>query len=125
MQSRSCFSCQKDISRCDHILNRIADTTDLVAALKKDGHDFSVGIPMDTPIPQAERVVSAGKGIGEKKNMKLVESLAQYAAAIDVSDTRIVNKNCLLGTPCYLGIAVNTSRLQTSIDFLEWIFDYQ
>ena len=24
---------------------------DLVAALKKDGHDFSVGIPMDTPIP--------------------------------------------------------------------------
>ena len=37
---------------------------DLVAALKKDGHDFSVGIPMDTPIPQAERVVSAGKGIG-------------------------------------------------------------
>ena len=40
-------------------------------------------------------------------------------------DIRIVNKNCLLGTPCYLGIAVNTSRLQTSIDFLEWIFDYQ
>ena len=43
----------------------------LVAALKKDGHDFTVGIPMDTPITQAERVVSAGKGIGEKKNMKL------------------------------------------------------
>ena len=54
---------------------------DLVAALKKDGHDFSVGIPMDTPIPQAERVVSAGKGIGEKKNMKLVESLAKAAGA--------------------------------------------
>lgn len=53
---------------------------DLVAALKKDGHDFSVGIPMDTPIPQAERVVSAGKGIGEKKNMKLVESLAKAPA---------------------------------------------
>ena len=28
---------------------------DLVAALQKDGHDFSVGIPMDTPIPKAER----------------------------------------------------------------------
>ena len=54
---------------------------DLVAALKKDGHDFSVGIPMDTPIPQAERVVSAGKGIGEKKNMKLVEALAKAAGA--------------------------------------------
>ena len=54
---------------------------DLVAALKKDGHDFSVGIPMDTPIPKAERVVSAGKGIGEKKNMKLVEGLAKAAGA--------------------------------------------
>lgn len=31
----------------------------LVAALKKDGYDFSVGIPMDTPIVDAERVVSA------------------------------------------------------------------
>ena len=53
----------------------------LVAALKKDGHDFTVGIPMDTPIVQAERVVSAGKGIGEKKNMKLIEDLARAAGA--------------------------------------------
>ena len=53
----------------------------LVAALKKDGHDFTVGIPMDTPIVQAERVVSAGKGIGEKKNMKLIENLAKAAGA--------------------------------------------
>ena len=54
---------------------------DLVAALKKLGFDFSVGIPMDTPIVQAERVVSAGKGIGEKKNMKLIEALATAAGA--------------------------------------------
>ena len=40
-----------------------------------------IHISMDTPIPQAERVVSAGKGIGEKKNMKLVESLAKAAGA--------------------------------------------
>ena len=53
----------------------------LVAALKKDGHDFTVGIPMDTPISQAERVVSAGKGIGEKENMKLIEDLAKAAGA--------------------------------------------
>ena len=53
----------------------------LVAALKKDGYDFTVGIPMDTPIAQAERVVSAGKGIGEKKNMKLIEDLAKAAGA--------------------------------------------
>lgn len=53
----------------------------LVTALKKDGYDFTVGIPIDTPITQAERVVSAGKGIGEKKNMKLIEDLAAAAGA--------------------------------------------
>ena len=53
----------------------------LVANLKKDGHDFTVGIPMDTPITQAERVVSAGQGIGAKENMKLIEDLARAAGA--------------------------------------------
>ena len=53
----------------------------LVEHLKKDGHDFTVGIPMDTPIAQAERVVSAGKGIGEKENMKLIEDLAKAVGA--------------------------------------------
>ncbi len=53
----------------------------LVEHLKKDGHDFTVGIPMDTPISQAERVVSAGQGIGDKKNMKLVEDVARAAGA--------------------------------------------
>ena len=53
----------------------------LVANLKKDGHDFTVGIPIDTPITQAERVVSAGQGIGAKENMKLIEDLARAAGA--------------------------------------------
>ena len=53
----------------------------LVAALKKDGYDFTVGIAMDTPIQLSERVVSAGKGIGDKKNMKLIEDLAKNAGA--------------------------------------------
>ena len=53
----------------------------LVEHLKKDGHDFTVGIPLDAPIAQAERVVSAGKGIGGKKNMKLIEDLAKAAGA--------------------------------------------
>ena len=53
----------------------------LVAALQKDGHDFSVGIPSDTPRTQAERVVSAGQGIGSRENMKLVEDLARAAGA--------------------------------------------
>lgn len=53
----------------------------LVQALKKDGYDFTVGIPMDTPIAQAERVVSAGQGIGGKENMKLIERVAAAAGA--------------------------------------------
>jgi alkylation response protein AidB-like acyl-CoA dehydrogenase/rubredoxin len=53
----------------------------LVEALKGDGYDFTVGIPIDTPIVDAERVVSAGKGIGEKANMKLIEDLAKQAGA--------------------------------------------
>ncbi len=50
-------------------------------ALKADGYDFTVGIPIDTPINKAERVVSAGLGIGEKENMKLIEDLAVQAGA--------------------------------------------
>ena len=53
----------------------------LVEALKGDGYDFTVGIPMDTPIVDAERVVSAGKGIGSKENMKLIYDLAKAAGA--------------------------------------------
>lgn len=53
----------------------------LVDNLVKDGYDFTVGIDMDTPIAQAERVVSAGKGIGSKENMKLIEDLAKAAGA--------------------------------------------
>lgn len=64
-----------------------AERTDaLVAALKGDGYDFTVGIDINTPITQAERVVSAGKGIGEKKNMSLIKELAiQSGAAIGSS----------------------------------------
>lgn len=53
----------------------------LVDALKADGYDFTVGIDIDTPISQADRVVSAGKGIGEKKNMELIRKLAVQAGA--------------------------------------------
>ena len=53
----------------------------LVEALKKDGYDFTVGIDMDTPINQADRVVSVGKGIGEEKNMELARELAKNVGA--------------------------------------------
>ena len=53
----------------------------LVAALTKDGFDFSIGIDVNTPIIDAERVVSFGKGIGAKENMKMAEDLAKAAGA--------------------------------------------
>jgi len=53
----------------------------LVDALKQDGYDFTVGIDINTPIVDSERVVSAGKGIGPKENMKLIEELAKQAGA--------------------------------------------
>lgn len=53
----------------------------LVTALKGDGYDFTVGININTPIQQAERVVSVGKGIGKKENIKLVELLARESGS--------------------------------------------
>lgn len=53
----------------------------LVEALKKDGYDFTVGIDIDTPINEAERVVSIGKGIGGEENMDMARALAHNAGA--------------------------------------------
>ena len=77
----------------------------LVAALKKDGYDFSVGIPADTPISQAERVVSAGKGIGKKENMKLIEALAQAAGAAIGSSRPVAETLKYLPLNRYVGMS--------------------
>lgn len=77
----------------------------LVAALKKDGYDFSVGIPADTPISQAERVVSAGKGIGEKENMKLIEALAAAAGAAIGSSRPVAETLKYLPLNRYVGMS--------------------
>ena len=53
----------------------------LVQALTKDGFDFTIGIPLDTPILEAERVVSIGKGVGAKENLELAIALAKAAGA--------------------------------------------
>lgn len=58
-----------------------ANVAALVENLKADGYDFSVGIPADTPITEAERVVSGGKGIESKDKWYLIEDLAQAAGA--------------------------------------------
>lgn len=78
---------------------------DLVAALKSDGYDFTVGIPADTPITQAERVVSAGKGIGEKKNMKLIEDLAHAAGAAIGSSRPVAETLQYLPLNRYVGMS--------------------
>ena len=77
----------------------------LVAALEKDGYDFSVGIPADTPISQAERVVSAGKGIGKKENMKLIEALAQAAGAAIGSSRPVAETLKYLPLNRYVGMS--------------------
>ena len=77
----------------------------LVAALKKDGYDFSVGIPIDTPIAQAERVVSAGQGIGAKENMKLIEDLAKAAGAAIGSSRPVAETHKYVPLNRYVGMS--------------------
>ena len=77
----------------------------LADALRKDGFDFTVGIAPDTPIVQAERVVSAGKGIGEKKNMKLIETLAKAAGAAIGSSRPVAETLKYLPLNRYVGMS--------------------
>jgi len=53
----------------------------LVEALKADGYDFSVGQDKWTPVTEADRLISVGRGIGEKKNLAAIEALAYQAGA--------------------------------------------
>ena len=77
----------------------------LVEALKADGHDFTVGIDLHTPIVEAERVVSAGKGIGSKKNMKLIEDLALAAGAAIGSSRPVAEQLGYLPIDRYVGMS--------------------
>ncbi|MDR2610148.1 MAG: acyl-CoA dehydrogenase family protein [Clostridiales Family XIII bacterium] len=77
----------------------------LVAALEKDGYDFSVGIDINTPIIDAERVVSMGKGIGEQKNVKLIENLAKAAGAAIGSSRPVAETLKYLPINRYVGMS--------------------
>ncbi|HHV26343.1 acyl-CoA dehydrogenase family protein [Anaerosalibacter bizertensis] len=77
----------------------------LVEALKKDGYDFTVGIPIDTPISKADRVVSVGLGIGEKENMKLIEELAIQAGAAIGSSRPVAEDLGYLPLNRYVGMS--------------------
>lgn len=78
---------------------------ELVAALKADGYDFSVGIAMDTPINQSERVVSAGKGVGDQKNMKLIEDLCKAMGAAIGSSRPVAETLKYLPINRYVGMS--------------------
>ncbi|MBR6770275.1 MAG: acyl-CoA dehydrogenase family protein [Lachnospiraceae bacterium] len=77
----------------------------LVDCLKADGHDFSVGIDIDTPIISAERVVSAGKGIGSKENMQLVYDLAKAAGAAVGSSRPVAEQLMYVPLNRYVGMS--------------------
>lgn len=78
---------------------------DLVEALKKDGYDFTVGIAADTPIAMAERVVSGGKGIGDKANWHLIENLAQAAGAAVGSSRPVAETLKYVSLDRYVGMS--------------------
>lgn len=48
--------------------------------------------------------------------------IGKYASAIEVSNTRLTDEAGLLITPCYVGIACNTKRPDTAVEFIRWIF---
>lgn len=77
----------------------------LVEALKADGYDFTVGIDIDTPISQADRVVSAGKGIGPKENMELIKNLAIQAGAAIGSSRPVAETLKYLPLNRYVGMS--------------------
>jgi len=77
----------------------------LVEALKADKYDFTVGIPIDTPITKAERVVSVGLGIGEKENMQLIEDLAVQAGAAIGSSRPVAETLKYLPLNRYVGMS--------------------
>ena len=77
----------------------------LVEALKADNYDFTVGIPLDTPITKADRVVSVGLGIGKKENMKLIEELAVQAGAAIGSSRPVAETLKYLPLNRYVGMS--------------------
>ena len=77
----------------------------LVKTLKADGFDFTLRVPKDTPIVAAERVVSAGLGIGTKENMLLIEKLAEQVGAAVGSSRPVAEELKYLSLDRYVGIS--------------------
>lgn len=83
--------------------NQEENVKKLIAALQKDGYDFSVGIDLQTPILDAERVVSMGKGFGG--NLELAEDLARAFGAAIGSSRPVAETDKILPINRYVGMS--------------------
>ncbi|MDY3118965.1 MAG: acyl-CoA dehydrogenase family protein [Peptoniphilus sp.] len=83
--------------------NQEENVKNLIAALEKDGYDFSVGIELMTPIVDAERVVSMGKGFGG--NRELAEDLARAFGAAIGSSRPVAETDKVLPIERYVGMS--------------------
>lgn len=77
----------------------------LVASLKEDGYDFTVGIGIDEPINTAERVVSIGMGASSEKAVNLVKDLAKNAGAALGSSRPVAEDLKIVPLERYVGLS--------------------
>lgn len=78
---------------------------ELVKALKADGYDFSVGVNVESPVSEVERVVSVGKGIGSVENMELANKLARNVGAALGSSRPVAETLKYLPLDRYVGMS--------------------
>lgn len=83
--------------------NQEENVKNLIAALQKDGYDFSVGIDLMTPIVDSERVVSMGKGFNG--NRDLAEELARAFGAAIGSSRPVAETDKVLPIERYVGMS--------------------
>ena len=83
--------------------NQEENVKNLIAALEKDGYDFSVAIDLMTPIVDAERVVSMGKGFNGNKD--LAEDLARAFGAAIGSSRPVAETDKVLPIERYVGMS--------------------
>lgn len=77
----------------------------LVSDLKKEGIDFSLRVDPATPISAAERVVSAGQGIGSIENMELIKALAEKTGAAIGSSRPVAEMHKFVGMDRFVGMS--------------------
>ncbi len=77
----------------------------VVAALKEDGYDFTVGIGIDEPINTAERVVSIGMGASSDKDVAAVKELAKNAGAALGSSRPVAEDLKIVPLERYVGLS--------------------